>query len=86
MILKLHRDFKKSFEKLPTKHQDKVNEILDQFLENPNDRTLRNHELKGKLNGKRAISVTGDLRIIFQEFEDYTVVLLSDVGTHSQVY
>lgn len=36
--------------------------------------------------GKRAISVMGDMRIIFEEFNDYTLVLMLDVGTHNQVY
>ena len=36
--------------------------------------------------GLRAISVTSDIRIIFQEFFHYRVVLFLDIGTHSQVY
>lgn len=86
MILKFHQDFKKSYEKLTPKHQEKVNKTLDIFTQNPWDRTLRNHALKGWARGQRAISVTGDMRIIFEEFEEYKMVLMLKVGTHAQVY
>jgi len=86
MILKFHQDFKKNYERLTPKLQEKVNKTLDLFTQNPWDRALRNHALKGQMQGKRAISVTGDLRILFQEFENYTIVSLGDVGTHAQIY
>ena len=38
------------------------------------------------MKNKRAISVTGNIRIIFKEFEDYTLVVMLDVGNHPHVY
>lgn len=38
------------------------------------------------MKGKRAFSVTGDMRIIFEEFDDYVLVIMLDIGTHAQVY
>lgn len=43
-------------------------------------------KLDTKRRGKRSFSVTGDMRIIFEEHENYTMVLMLDVGTHNQVY
>ena len=45
---------------------------------------LYDHALGGKLDGKRAFSVTGEIRVIYVELEG-TIVLL-DIGTHNQVY
>lgn len=45
---------------------------------------LHDHALTGKLAGKRAFSVAGDIRVIYVELEDAIVFL--DVGSHNQVY
>ena len=66
--------------------QGKVIETIEIFSKNPSHSVLRNHALRGAMLGKRAISVTGDVRIIFQEFDDYLVVVFLNVGTHNQVY
>lgn len=42
------------------------------------------HALTGKLTGKRAFSVAGDIRVIYVELEDAIVFL--DIGSHNQVY
>jgi addiction module RelE/StbE family toxin len=86
MQLTFHRHFKKSFDKLPLSLQQKTEETLQLFSENPHHSRLKNHKLQGTLHEKRALWVTGDLRIIFEEFENYTLVLILDVGTHNQIY
>lgn len=86
MHIEYHRYFTKAFLTLRKKHQDKVSSAINEFQKDPFAKKLRNHQLKGRLSGKRAISVTGDLRIIFQEYENYTLVIMLDVGTHNQVY
>lgn len=86
MQLKFHRHFKKSFEKLPKHLQTKVEETLQVFSRDPKNIQLKNHVLTGNLKGVRSISVTGDVRIIFEEFDNYTLVILLNVGTHNQVY
>lgn len=45
---------------------------------------LRDHALTGKLAGKRAFSVAGDIRVIYVELADAIVLL--DVGSHNQLY
>lgn len=56
------------------------------FRKNPFDPRLSNHGLKGVMHGKRSIAATDDLRIIFEEFDGYTVVILLKVGGHGKVY
>lgn len=86
MQIKYHRVFTKRFKKLPKKLQVKTHEIIEKFTKDPYDKSLRNHPLKGSQQGKRAFSITGDMRIIFEEYENYTLVLILDIGTHNQVY
>lgn len=81
-----HKAFIKSLARLSPKMRDKTEAAVLKFRDNPFDSTLRNHPLKGSMFGKRAFSVSGDLRIIFQEFEHYTLVLMLDVGSHNQIY
>ncbi len=57
---------------------------INLFLHNPFDPSLRNHELRGKMKGKRSISITYDLRIVYIEKENYYMFL--DIGTHNQIY
>lgn len=47
---------------------------------------IGNHALAGKMLGKRAFSVTGSVRIIFKEYDNYVLVLFLDIGSHPQVY
>lgn len=66
--------------------RDKAILAIKKFAKNPYDKTLRNHALVGKLHGLRAFSVTGDMRIIFKEYNNYVLVIMLDIGTHSQIY
>lgn len=86
MRIKFHKNFDKRFKKLPDKLKKKTISAIRKFAKNPFDPTLRNHALTGNLIGKRAFSVTGDVRIIFEEFDNYVLVIMLDLGTHSQVY
>lgn len=78
--------FIRQFKKLPRKHQESVNGAIDLFQSNPFDESLHNHPLRGNLKGKRSISAGFDLRIVFKEEEDYSVVLMLKVGSHEEVY
>ncbi len=86
MIFDYHKDFKKAFEKLDSKRQKKVNQALMVLKSNAHHPSLKNHALKGGMKGSRSISAGGDLRIIFTEYENYTLVFFLDVGSHNQVY
>lgn len=86
MIIKFDKKFKKQYDKLQAKEKDRVDKALNLFKENTTHKKLRNHTLKGKRKEERAISAGGDLRLIFKEYEIYTLVLFLDVGSHNQVY
>jgi len=86
MIIRYHKHFKKNLKKLDKKLRKRVYEKTALFLKNPFDEQLQNHALQGPLQGKRAIKVTGDYRIIFEEIDNYILVIMLDVGTHNQVY
>ena len=47
-------------------------------------RPIYDHALTDKLAGKRAFSITGEIRAIYVELDDCIVLL--DIGTHNQVY
>lgn len=82
--------FKKSFTKQYVKlNEDKrlaVDGALRTFAADPKAPQLKNHPLKGKLSGKRAISAGFDLRIVFKVDGDYVLVEMLGVGSHNQVY
>lgn len=86
MKIKYHKKFLKRFEKLSKKYKKKVVETIKIFSTNPLDKRLRNHKLTGNAAALHAISVTGDMRIIFKEYDKYTLVIMLDVGNHNQVY
>jgi addiction module RelE/StbE family toxin len=86
MIIKFHKDFVKSYKKLSPKLKQRVDLVIFGFRKNPLDPVLKNHALKGEMGGKHAISVTGNIRILFEEHGDYLLVIMLDVGTHSQIY
>ncbi|MBP7773841.1 type II toxin-antitoxin system mRNA interferase toxin, RelE/StbE family [Candidatus Gracilibacteria bacterium] len=80
--------FDKSYQKLQKRDQIAVDNTIALFIQNPRDEKLRNHVLKGALEGLRSIDVKNDLRIIFEEMSDgrYELVSLNNVGSHSQLY
>ena len=81
-----HRNFKKRYQRLDKYIRGKADLAMEKFYRNPFDPLLRNHALKGDMVGRRAISVTGDVRIIFEEHDNYVLVIMLDVGTHNQIY
>ncbi|MEO6078017.1 MAG: type II toxin-antitoxin system mRNA interferase toxin, RelE/StbE family [Candidatus Andersenbacteria bacterium] len=86
MELYFHRVFNKQYKKLPHTIQVKAYKATKVFKKNPRAQILRNHALKGDMDGRRAISVTGDVRIIFTEQGSYARVTFLQIGTHNQVY
>ncbi len=86
MQLFRHKNFTKQYRKLPAKDQMLVDKAIRLFCENPLDEKLRNHALKGNYSGCNSIDVAFDLRIIFIQEQNYTVVLLLKIGTHSKLY
>ncbi len=86
MIVQFTSSFDKAFAKLDVSMQEIVMDTIDFFKEHPFHSSLRNHPLGRSMTGKRSISVTDDIRIIFTEQWDYVTVLMLDVGDHLSVY
>lgn len=86
MQIRFHKNFEKSFKKLDKKLKAKVIQSIQLFQENPHSPSLKNHPLKGRLKGLRAFSISADIRIIFEEYENYSLIIMLDVGTHNKVY
>lgn len=84
MIIDYHKDFIKSFKKLPKKTKEKFKDRQLLFEENEFDSVLNNHALKGKWLGYRSINVTGDIRAIFKR--EVGSVLFVAIDTHSNLY
>jgi addiction module RelE/StbE family toxin len=57
---------------------------LELFSQGVRAEPINDHPLTGQLKGLRSFSVGGDVRVVYQETEDY--YLLLDIGSHSQVY
>lgn len=85
--LRRHRQFEKNFKKrIASDHKLRAQfvERLRLFVDGERGQPLNDHALTGKLKGKRAFSVTGDIRAIYEENENEIIFL--DIGTHAQVY
>ena len=80
-----HKDFTKDLKKQSLKVRDKTKERLYIFRHNPFDPVLNNHFLIGKWKGYRSINITGDIRAIYKQINDNTVIFVA-LGTHSQLY
>lgn len=86
-VIKRHREFEKHFLKRITPHEKLVTQFeehLKLFVSGRVNNPLNDHPLKGKFAGKRAFSVTGDIRVVYEEISDSIIFL--DIGTHNQVY
>ncbi len=85
MRIVFHRNFEKSYKKIPSKIKTKVKEINILFLEDQFNPILNNHALSGKYSGYRSINITGNIRIIYKYLKRDTF-LFSEIGTHSRLY
>jgi addiction module RelE/StbE family toxin len=80
-----HNTFRKQLNKLDGDKKEAVKLAIKRFQNNRADPSLYNHQLKGNRKGYRSISASFDLRIVFyHESEDS--IILTEVGTHSQLY
>ncbi len=86
MRIVFSKKFEKAIKRLSQENRTAVNTTIERFKLNPFEPKLRNHALKGKYKGKRAISAGYDLRIIYEEEGGHIVIYMLNVGTHAQVY
>jgi addiction module RelE/StbE family toxin len=82
-----HRSFEKAFKKRvgrDKKLRAQFIERLSLFQSGVRNQPIDDHALSGQFAGKRAFSITADVRVIYEEFEDKIIFLY--IGSHSQVY
>ena len=84
MEIVFHKQFKKKFEKLPVKVQNKFFDRLKLFMRDQTHETLNNHSVDKAFPECRSINVTGNYRAIFKEGQE--VVTFMIIGTHSELY
>ena len=87
MIIRRHRQFIKNYKKriLPNSQLDKrFEERLELFHQDRQNPLLKNHKLIGSMEGLRAFSVTGDIKVVYRAIGE--IIELYDIGSHNQVY
>ncbi|MCR4334546.1 MAG: type II toxin-antitoxin system mRNA interferase toxin, RelE/StbE family [Patescibacteria group bacterium] len=85
MIVIPSRHFEKKVAKLSKKIKIALAERISLFISEPHHITLNNHQLHGSLRSYRSINVTGDYRLIYEDYDTNTVRLI-DIDTHSKLY
>lgn len=88
MIIKYSKDFIKSYKKRirsNLKLKKRFEERLEIFIEDQSSPVLKNHLLSGKMRNFRSFSVAGDMRVIYFQENDDSIIFI-DVGSHNQVY
>ena len=85
MIVIPSKNFKKAIKRLSPKVRVALAERLRMFMADPWNSLLNNHALHGSMRNYRSINMTGDYRLIYEEYEVETVRLI-DVDTHGGLY
>ena len=75
----------KQVRKLPQSAQRAFQARRDLFLEDENNPLLRAHSLQGKYHGYKSFNVTADIRVVYKEVNDHTVLFI-EIGSHSELY
>ena len=85
MKLYFHKKFEKQYKRLRKSEQQRAQERIFVFRENPFDPILENHPLRGKYTECRSINIGGDLRAVFKRVgaDEYW---FTKIGTHSELY
>lgn len=93
MDVRLSNTFRKQYRKADHKVQQAFKKRLHIFMQDPYHPLLNNHKLKGRYQGMRSISITGDWRAVYLE-KDHAhghvkkdkVITFYLLGTHSELY
>ena len=83
-----HQQFTKHFQKrILNNHKlvKKYVERLELFINNPKNRTLKDHALTGNKKEYRSFWITGDIRVTYKVISN-DLIQLYDIGSHNQVY
>ena len=79
-----NKNFVKKLRKLDPKIRKALRDKSAIFKENKFDPILNNHSVEKRYPCCRSINITGDFRIIFQDFGNVAEFL--KIGTHSELY
>jgi len=79
------KNFEKKVVKLSMPIKSAVVERLRLFAEDQFHALLNNHALHGQQKHFRSINITGDYRLIYEQYDADTVRLI-DIDTHSNLY
>lgn len=79
------KNFEKKVAKLSTPIRSAMVKRLRLFAEDPFHTFLSNHALHGQKKDLRSINITGDYRVIYEQYDENTVRLI-DIDTHSNLY
>ena len=85
MIVIRTKHFSKAVVRLPIQIKRALAERLSLFMKDPFNQLLNNHALNGNKQIYRSINITGDYRLIFEQYDVDTVRLI-DIDTHSNLY
>jgi addiction module RelE/StbE family toxin len=85
MQIRFSKQFRKQYQRLPKPLQQTTRRRLDLWQEDPMNPLLRVHRLSGRLQHFYSLSVTGDLRVLYELIGD-EIVIFQMVGTHAQLY
>jgi len=81
--------FKRTAKRFLRQHPDLRNvlgDVLRKLERDPNDPALRLHALRGKLEGKQAVSLTYSYRLVVKIEITESEIILHDIGSHDEVY
>jgi addiction module RelE/StbE family toxin len=65
--------------------QERFQQKITLFVEEPFHPSLRTHRLSGNLDGCWSLSITHEYRLVFKFVLDDKVLLI-DIGSHDEVY
>ena len=85
MIVVRTKYFAKVVIKLPVQAKRALAERLQLFMNDPFSPLLNNHALQGDRQPCRSINITGDYRLVYEQYDEETVLLI-DIDTHSFLY
>jgi len=85
MLVDFTKRFEKEFKKLDGRQKSAFYLKLRLWMDNPHDKSLRDHALKGKYIGYRSIDIAPNLRALYYVKGDVQVIF-GFIGTHSQLY
>ncbi len=84
MEIVFRKEFKKQYQKLPKKIQQKFAERLQLFTTDQNHPLLHLHTLTGTDAPIESINITGDYRALL--YRNKSIVTFLKIGTHSELY